>query len=500
MSSMTMLLRIAIRNLIRRGRKNAVVAVLIAVGVCAFFTGNAVLESSIGGIQKTFSNNFTADLSVSERSEQSFSLFGPDIPVIGGYESEPVIISAADAGDRVARIHGVAGMAYVLSSPVLLEAGGARQGALGLGVIGDEYFSLFRGPQFVSGAPPAPGSSGWAVITVEWAQKISSAQGRPPVPGDKIQLSFFRNQTFAIREATIAGIIRYMPTNDALKSVVIMDARILRALCGYLQISGEKPAAGSGSSGEPGSTGDVDSLFSATSGSGSTNSSSSQPPVSITELQKLMSEAGRAGANEYMTPLGHDGAWHFILVRAAPGTDKGRLTADIRRELHNAGLAVQVRDWRGTAGAVALYVYFMQVVLYIGLLMLGGIVLILTINSLVMSVFERVPEIGTMRAIGAQRGFIRGLFVLETGALTLVAGVAGIGLGSIVVLLLNKIPLHFTNQILILLFGGTSLQPGVSGGNVTMSLVASIVLGAFAWVYPVRLALRIQPVRAIHAA
>ena len=201
-----------------------------------------------------------------------------------------------------------------------------------------------------------------------------------------------------------------------------------------------------------------------------------------------------------MTPLGHDGAWHFILVRAAPGTDKGRLTADIRRELHNAGLAVQVRDWRGTAGAVALYVYFMQVVLYIGLLMLGGIVLILTINSLVMSVFERVPEIGTMRAIGAQRGFIRGLFVLETGALTLVAGVAGIGLGSIVVLLLNKIPLHFTNQILILLFGGTSLQPGVSGGNVTMSLIASIVLGAFAWVYPVRLALRIQPVRAIHAA
>jgi putative ABC transport system permease protein len=132
--------------------------------------------------------------------------------------------------------------------------------------------------------------------------------------------------------------------------------------------------------------------------------------------------------------------------------------------------------------------------------MLGGIVLILTINSLVMSVFERVPEIGTMRAIGAQKGFIRGLFVLETGALTLVAGAAGIGLGSIVVLLMNRIPLHFTNQILILLFGGTSLQPSVSGLNVMVSLISSIVLGAIAWAYPVRLALQIQPVRAIHAA
>ena len=74
------LFRIAVRNLVRRSRKNLVVAALIAVGVAAFFVGNAVLESSIGGIQRTFSDNFTADLSISEHSEQSFSLFGPDIP------------------------------------------------------------------------------------------------------------------------------------------------------------------------------------------------------------------------------------------------------------------------------------------------------------------------------------------------------------------------------------------------------------------------------------
>ena len=497
-----MLLRIAVRNLIRRGRKNAVVAILIAVGICAFFTGNAVLESSIGGIQKTFSDNFTADLSICQASEQSFSLFGPDIPVISGYESDPVILNAADVGERITRAPGVAGMAYVLTSPVLLEAGGARDGALGLGVIGNEYFSLFRGPRFISGAPPAPGASGWAVITEEWANKIAAAQGRQPVPGDRIQLSFFRNQTFSIREATIAGIIRYEPSNDALKNVVIMDGRILRALCGYLQVSGtESPAASTGSSGSSATSGNIDSLFSGgpstTPAAGTPQSSS---PVSINELQKLMSEASRAGAREDVLPLGHDGAWHFILVRAAPGADKGRLGDSIRHLLHQAGFTVQVRNWRGTAGAVALYVYFMQIVLDIGLLMLGGIVLILTINSLVMSVFERVSEIGTMRAIGAQRGFIRGIFVVETGALTLVAGAAGVLLGSAVVLLLNRIPLHFNNQILILLFGGTSLQPAVSGMNVTVSLAASIVLGAFAWIYPVRLALRIQPVRAIHAS
>src|SRR5208337_1864891 len=170
-----LLFRIALRNLGRRGRKTLVVAVLIAVGVAAFFVGNAILESSIGGIQSTFAGNFTADLAVSAHSDQSFSLFGPDIPIIGEYESEPVIVNAADVGARAARMPGVAAVAYVLSSPLLLEAGGSRSPGLGLGVIGDEYFSLFQVPQFVQGAPPGHGSSGWAVITEEWAAEISAA-------------------------------------------------------------------------------------------------------------------------------------------------------------------------------------------------------------------------------------------------------------------------------------------------------------------------------------
>ncbi len=43
-------------------------------------------------------------------------------------------------------------------------------------------------------------------------------------------------------------------------------------------------------------------------------------------------------------------------------------------------------------------------------------------------------------------------------------------------------------------------MPATSSGNFALSFVASLVLGAVAWVYPVRLALRIPPVRAIHTA
>lgn len=499
------LFRIALRNLSRRGRKNLVVAVLIAVGIAAFFVGNAVMESSIGGIQRAFSDNFTADLSVSEKSDQSFSIFGSDIPVIGEYESEPVILNAADIGNRISRYPGIAGMAYVLSSPLLVEAGGARDGGLGLGVIGDEYFSLFRGLQFTLGAPPAPGSSDWVVITEEWAQKIANAQGRAPALGDKIQLSYFRNQSFAIREAALAGVIRYQPSNEGLGRVLITDGRILRALCGYSQTDQGKPGeAGPTSSTATGSRSEesLDSLFSPGKSSPPTSGREreSSGPVSVEELRKIMSEAHRTGAAADQSPLGHDGAWHFILIRTRSGADKGRIAAALSEDLAGSGLAVQVRDWRGTAGAAALYVFLMQIVLNIGLFMVGGIVLILTINSLVMSVFERTSEIGTMRAIGAQQGFIRGLFIVETTALTLFSGLAGILLGSAAVSLIDRASLHFTNQILILLFGGTTLHAAVSGGNLALSIVASLVLGTVAWAYPVRLALRIQPVRAIHTA
>jgi putative ABC transport system permease protein len=212
-----------------------------------------------------------------------------------------------------------------------------------------------------------------------------------------------------------------------------------------------------------------------------------------------MKAAHKEGTGVDASPLGHNGAWHFILVRTLPGADKGRISAGLHKELTAAGMAVQVRDWRGTAGAVALYVYLMQFVLFIGLFMVGGIVLILTINSLVMSVFERTGEIGTMRAIGAPRGFIRGLFVVETSALTVISALAGVLLGMILVIIVDKAGLQFNNQLLVLLFGGNTLHPDISGGNILVSIIAAVVLGTLAWVYPVRLALGIPPVRAIHA-
>ena len=467
------LLRIALRSLIRRSRKNLVVAGLIAVGVAAFFVGNAVLESSIGGIQRTFSDNFTADLSISEHSEQSFSLFGPDIPVIGEYESEPVLLNAADIGTRVSAYPGVDKIAYVLSSPLLVEAGGARDGGLGLGVIGEEYFSLFHDVKFVSGSAPVVGSAGVGSHLGRVgkedrirAGQASCSRGQDPAllfPQPDIQYPWghpCRRHPLRPGERG-AGENRHRRRPHTSRSCGVFAKRFRNnPVCCRGQ-----PCP------HPRNVTDVDSLFSGSTGTPAPDTAGdTTSPVSITELQKIMQEAHTKGASVDASPLGHNGAWHFILVRTLPGADKGRIAETLRAKLKKAGMSVQVRDWRGTAGAVALYVYLMQFVLFVGLFMVGGIVLILTINSLVMSVFERTGEIGTMRAIGAPRGFIRGLFVVETSALTVISALAGILLGTILVFIIDTAALQFNNQLLVLLFGGNALHPDISGGNILVSV------------------------------
>ena len=258
-----MLLRIALRNLSRRGRKNLVVAILIAVGIGAFFIG----KRGPGKLHRRHSKDLFRQLhrgSLHQRAQRAVLQ-----PFRSGHPCHRRLRVRARSPER-----GGSGEAHFRPSaalrrglrpcplPILLEAGGARDAALGLGVIGDEYFSIFRGPRFIAGRPAGPGESGWAVITEQWAQKIAEAQGHSPVPGDKIQLSFFQNQTFNIREATIAGIISYQPESDALKSVVIMDGRILRALCGYSQISNEGAGQAAPGPAVSGSDSDIDSLFS----------------------------------------------------------------------------------------------------------------------------------------------------------------------------------------------------------------------------------------------
>ena len=119
-----------------------------------------------------------------------------------------------------------------------------------------------------------------------------------------------------------------------------------------------------------------------------------------------------------------------------------------------------------------------------GLTMLvGGIVMM---NAMLMSVFERTQEIGLLRAVGWKRKRVVGMIVIEGLALSLLSGIAGVGIGIGLNSLLGLIPLY-----------GSFLNPIYEGPIFLQIGVLVLVLGVVGSIYPAWKAASLKPIEAL---
>jgi ABC-type lipoprotein release transport system permease subunit len=114
---------------------------------------------------------------------------------------------------------------------------------------------------------------------------------------------------------------------------------------------------------------------------------------------------------------------------------------------------------------------------------IGGIVMA---NTLFMSVFERTREIGLLRSLGWRRRRVLLLIMGESLTLSLLGGLAGVGLGVAAVYALNR-----SSSILSMF--GTHFSPGLF----VRAVVTVTVLGLVGGVYPAWWASRLLPVEAL---
>ena len=70
------------------------------------------------------------------------------------------------------------------------------------------------------------------------------------------------------------------------------------------------------------------------------------------------------------------------------------------------------------------------------------------LNTLSMAAFERIPEIGMMRAVGARKSFVSNMFLYETGLLSFAFVVLGFVSGYITVQILNVADITTTSEML----------------------------------------------------
>jgi ABC-type lipoprotein release transport system permease subunit len=183
--------------------------------------------------------------------------------------------------------------------------------------------------------------------------------------------------------------------------------------------------------------------------------------------------------------------------------DPSRLRAaqrEVEAAVRAAGLDLKVVDWQTASGLVGQFVTLSRLILWTAVLIIFGVALVIINNAMVMATLQRVKEIGTMRAIGAQRRFVLAMLLVETVATGVLFGVAGAGLGAIAVWAVRAAGgIPATNDQLYFFFSGPALLPTLGAGSLLASFAIVLVVSVLSGFYPALIAMRVTPVEAMAA-
>ena len=173
----------------------------------------------------------------------------------------------------------------------------------------------------------------------------------------------------------------------------------------------------------------------------------------------------------------------------------------IQKQLEEAfaakGLAVKVVDWQKASGLVGQFVNIVRLVLLFALGVIGVVALVIINNSIIVGTLHRIREIGTMRAIGAQKSFVVSLFLAETAITGLLGASAGAVCGLGLLLVLGKVGIPATADVVTFLFSGPRLYPHVYADILVLSPICVAVVATLASVYAARHAAHISPAEAM---
>ncbi len=190
---------------------------------------------------------------------------------------------------------------------------------------------------------------------------------------------------------------------------------------------------------------------------------------------------------------------HGLIINAAVFLKNESQLQATQRELTEslADMPVQIIDWQKASGTVGQFVEILRYVLLFGVGIILLVALVIINNSFMVATFERSQEIGTMRAFGAQRAFVGGLFVLEAMALSLVASCLGALLAFGLLLWLSGVGIPATHDVITFLFSGPRLYPVLYERYLFIGPLVVTVLAGISSLYPALFASRVQPAQAM---
>ena len=502
---MLVILRMALRNLREHRSRTLIVGSIITAGVAVVVAGNSLADTASDNLRGAFVDNFTGHVMIHGETPRRLSLFGfglevtnVEIPRIGSYEEVFAHVTA------LPEVESTSPQLTMFAVANADEQQNEDFSVMIMGVEAESYGTTFPDALVIAeGGPLLPGQAG-VMLPAGLAQEMGARLGEEPKPGDRLLLTAIVGGGGQIRELPITGIFRFRKQMLGLDQVLIVDARSFRSLAGL--VVGTDVALTEQET-EVLAVDDLDALFSdgeqvvddAASDASAEESlgeeAVSEEAVSEEEVFAILDDRERA-------PLEVDAAaWNFLLLKLAgpraTEAQERRLVDDLNGYFRTHGIAAEAVGWRLASGGFARLASAVLGVFHGTVAVIAVVAVIIITNTLVISVMERTSEIGTMRALGASRRFVRRLFLLETLSTSWLFGAAGIVLGALVVAVLGGTGIPAGNDFMRVLFGGDVLAPALSAFSVGLAAAVATAIGLVASVYPVTMALRVQPVRAV---
>ncbi len=485
---MPLLIRIAFRNLREHASKSAIIGSLVALGVIIIVLGNSLIDTTMRGVHRMFIDNYTGDVFISGVSRTpgvSVSLFG--VTSSGDNEATPLIPDYDAIASHLREDPRVSGVTGQLTGMGLVtrEGNDKRTMSFLFGVDPSVYPGLFPDTFLVEGRYLKTGEEG-IVVSRGWLKSAEKALKAPVTVGDKIIVNGFGRAGFKIREVTIVGVVDFSAETEGMSMIAWANADTVRILSG-VDVSAEDVVLSS----------EQTALLDAASEEDIFGASESTVEAANARSAVVPSPAkGEAAASPASAAAG---SWHFLLARLKDSRQADAFIAETNAWLAGEGIAARAGGWKAAAGPFAQSIDVVRIVFYVAVLILAIVAVIIIMNTLVISVIERTGEIGTMRALGAQKPFVWLMFLVETLTITVVFGMIGIVLATAAVGLINLIRIPAGNFFTQILFGGKILQMAVSPKSFLNTLLMVAGVGLVSHVYPVVVALRVPPVRAMQS-
>lgn len=504
---MKAIFNLAIKNLREHKSKTIIISLFLIFGIAIVILGNSFLESINRGLEKDFRENYTGDIAVGAKEPKGVrvDIFGVNsVSMAGEIPQIDAILDLEKVEQIIAEETEITKKTKLISAQVIVAKGleidmdsimdrddlSFDDLPISMLFAGEDetYWKTFPSLHFVEGTFPNPNTNE-VMIDTRVKNAFESLYRENLNVGDIILMCGTNGST--IREAKVVGIFEPQNENSAMFQIIYCNPSLARSFADLTygsnftqELPDSVDLAISDASEEDLFSFDDDFFATEDESFLASDSANFDDILGDTTLRDKLNQTD-------------DGAWQFILTKVEHPSRTKQIIAKLNARFAQEGLDVRAMDWKDAAYSYSGTVEGIGFIFNLLIIILAVVVFIIIMNTMTVSVIERTGEIGTMRAIGAEKKFVKLLFNTEAIFLTMFSAVIGIIVAFIMMAIFNACNITITNSIAKMILGGGLLHFNPTAKIIIFTIIIALFGSIISNKYPVSYALKITPLKAL---